>query len=109
MNNEHLLLALGKRVRRLRMQQNRSLKSLAEQAGLSRRFLVEIEAGRANPSLSKLASLSSACSGELRDRGCGGADVEREMKRQAETDTEAETETETETETDTDTDTERER
>ena len=60
MDNKHLLSALGKRVRRLRMQQNRSLKSLAEQAGLSRRFLVEIEAGRANPSLSKLASLSTA-------------------------------------------------
>jgi XRE family aerobic/anaerobic benzoate catabolism transcriptional regulator len=35
-----------------------SLQALADEAGLSRRFLVEIEAGRANPSLEKLASLA---------------------------------------------------
>ncbi|MBC8369795.1 MAG: helix-turn-helix domain-containing protein [Planctomycetes bacterium] len=57
-DSTHLLKLLGKRVRRLRMQQNRSLQSLSTEASLSRRFLVEIEAGRANPSLSKLAALS---------------------------------------------------
>ncbi|MFT7517095.1 MAG: XRE family aerobic/anaerobic benzoate catabolism transcriptional regulator [Myxococcota bacterium] len=57
-DSTHLLKLLGKRVRRLRMQQNRSLQSLSQEASLSRRFLVEIEAGRANPSLAKLASLS---------------------------------------------------
>jgi XRE family aerobic/anaerobic benzoate catabolism transcriptional regulator len=40
------------------MQKNRSLQSLSQEASLSRRFLVEIEAGRANPSLSKLAALA---------------------------------------------------
>lgn len=57
-DSTHLLKLLGKRVRRLRMQQNRSLQSLSQAASLSRRFLVEIEAGRANPSLAKLAALS---------------------------------------------------
>ncbi|HIA39095.1 MAG TPA: helix-turn-helix domain-containing protein [Planctomycetes bacterium] len=57
-DSTHLLKLLGKRVRRLRMQQNRSLQHLSQEASLSRRFLVEIEAGRANPSVSKLAALS---------------------------------------------------
>ncbi len=60
-----LLTALGRRVRDLRRQRGESLERLAEQAGLSRRFLVEIEAGRANPSLLKLASLARALRLEL--------------------------------------------
>ena len=56
LDSAHLLKLLGKRVRRLRMQQNMSLQSLSLEALLSRRFLVEIEAGRANPSISKLAT-----------------------------------------------------
>jgi len=55
-----LLRSFGKRVRQLRLERKHSLQSLADQAGLSRRFLVEIEAGRANPSLEKLASLAQS-------------------------------------------------
>lgn len=55
-----LLLAFGHRIRALRREQNHSLQGLADLAGLSRRFLVEIEAGRANPSLAKLAALAQA-------------------------------------------------
>lgn len=55
-----LQVALGRRVRGLRQQQRLSLQACAERAGLSRRFLVEIEAGRANPSLAKLAALAQA-------------------------------------------------
>lgn len=60
-----LLSAFGHRVRELRRQRGLSLQALAEQAGLSRRFLVEIEAGRANPSLVKLAALAQAFHLEL--------------------------------------------
>ncbi len=57
-NSTRLLRSFGKRVRQLRLSRHLSLHALAEQAGLSRRFLVEIEAGRANPSLEKLAALA---------------------------------------------------
>lgn len=60
-----LQIALGRRVRSLRQAQGLSLQRLAEQAGLSRRFLVEIEAGRANPSLLKLAALAQALHTDL--------------------------------------------
>ena len=62
-----LLLALGRRVRALRAERNLSLQSLAEHSGVSRRFLVEIEAGRANPSLERLAQLARALRLPLRD------------------------------------------
>ena len=53
-----LLRSFGKRVRQLRLGRKLSLQALADQAKLSRRFLVEIEAGRANPSLEKMAALA---------------------------------------------------
>jgi XRE family aerobic/anaerobic benzoate catabolism transcriptional regulator len=59
--------ALGRRVRALRAERNFSLQALAERAGMSRRFLVEIEAGRGNPSLDKLARLARALRVPLRD------------------------------------------
>lgn len=58
--------ALGRRVRRLRLDRGESLQGLAERAQLSRRFLVEIEAGRANPSLQKLALLARALQTDLK-------------------------------------------
>jgi XRE family aerobic/anaerobic benzoate catabolism transcriptional regulator len=62
-----LLQALGRRVRSLRAERNLSLQALAEHSGVSRRFLVEIEAGRANPSLERLAQLARALRLPLRD------------------------------------------
>lgn len=62
-----LPLSLGRRVRALRAERNLSLQALAERAGMSRRFLVEIEAGRANPSLDKLARLARALRLPLRE------------------------------------------
>ncbi len=44
----------------MRSAQGNSLQALAGRAGISRRFLVEIEAGRANPSIQKLAALARA-------------------------------------------------
>ena len=55
-----LSLLLGKKVRGLRLQRGDSLKELAARAELSRRFLVEIESGRANPSLARLGTLATA-------------------------------------------------
>lgn len=62
-----LLHALGRRVRALRADRNLSLQVLAERAAMSRRFLVEIEAGRANPSIEKLSRLAHALGLPLRE------------------------------------------
>ncbi|MEZ6195644.1 MAG: shikimate kinase [Planctomycetota bacterium] len=55
---EPLLEELGLRLRRLRDAQGLTLSELAERGRLSRRYLTELEAGRANPSLLKLARLA---------------------------------------------------
>jgi XRE family transcriptional regulator, aerobic/anaerobic benzoate catabolism transcriptional regulator len=60
MSQAHLLQALGRRLRALRESSQISLQTLSDRASVSRRFLVEIEAGRANPSVAKLAALSDA-------------------------------------------------
>ncbi|MEZ5990578.1 MAG: shikimate kinase [Planctomycetota bacterium] len=54
------LLALGERVRRARRQRRWSRRVLAERAGLSERFLAEVEKGAANPSLMRLCELAEA-------------------------------------------------
>lgn len=55
-----LLIALGRRIRDLREEQGLGVTELAASAGWSRRFLADAEAGRANPSVSKLAELADA-------------------------------------------------
>ena len=65
--SSRLLTALAAKVRRARAARHLSLQEAAEAAGCSRRFLVEIEAGRANPSISKLAALATALGLRLRD------------------------------------------
>ncbi|HEX9792466.1 MAG TPA: shikimate kinase [Planctomycetota bacterium] len=65
-----LLKSLAARVREGRARLGLSLEETAARSGLSRRFLVEIEAARTNPSIGKLAALSSALAmplGELCD------------------------------------------
>lgn len=52
--------ALGARTRALRARTGLTLKALAEAAGLSLRFLSDVEAGRANPSLGSLHDLARA-------------------------------------------------
>lgn len=51
---------LGRRLRELRRARDLTLKALAERARLSVRFLSEVEAGRANPSLASLRDLAGA-------------------------------------------------
>jgi XRE family aerobic/anaerobic benzoate catabolism transcriptional regulator len=55
-----LLAALGRRVRALRAERGTSRAALAEEAGLSPRFLAEVEAGRGNISVRRLADLARA-------------------------------------------------
>jgi XRE family aerobic/anaerobic benzoate catabolism transcriptional regulator len=57
---ERLLSTLGVRVRELRQQRGWTLRELASASTLSLRFLVQVEGGRANISLLKLAQLASA-------------------------------------------------
>ena len=55
-----LLDRLGVVVRRLREQQGLSVADVAEHSGLSSRFVTEIQAGRGNVSIVRLASLARA-------------------------------------------------
>jgi len=55
-----LIRSLGARVRRLRLAGGLTLAGLAERSSLSRRFLAEVEAGRANISVVKLHRLAQA-------------------------------------------------
>ncbi|MGB0953899.1 MAG: shikimate kinase [Planctomycetota bacterium] len=79
-SSSRLLRSFGKRVRQLRLERKFSLQALANQAGLSRRFLVEIEAGRANPSLEKMAALAHSLElplGQLCDLQVAGIPTDR--------------------------------
>jgi XRE family aerobic/anaerobic benzoate catabolism transcriptional regulator len=60
MDADPLLAGLGQRVRALRLERRSTLRDLATRAGLSERFLVQVEAGQANISVRKLASLAGA-------------------------------------------------
>jgi XRE family aerobic/anaerobic benzoate catabolism transcriptional regulator len=55
-----LLATLGSNVRRLRNEQGLTIKALAARSGLSLRFLVQLESGRANISVRNLAGLARA-------------------------------------------------
>jgi XRE family transcriptional regulator, aerobic/anaerobic benzoate catabolism transcriptional regulator len=54
------LKKLGERVRRLREKQGVTLKRLAQLSGLSDRFIIEVEKGNANPSLTSAIGLARA-------------------------------------------------
>ena len=80
MDAEVLLESLGKRVRDLRGRRGWTLKDLAERSGLSPRFLVQVESGRGNISVRRLAGLARALGttpGELlaARESAGGAPV----------------------------------
>jgi len=55
-----VLVTLSQRARLLRQQQGLTLRSLADRSGLSLRFLMDVEAGRGNISVRRLADLASA-------------------------------------------------
>jgi XRE family aerobic/anaerobic benzoate catabolism transcriptional regulator len=60
MDAARLLTGLGRRVRAQRSRLGYTLHELAGRAGLSPRFLIQVEAGTANISVRKLAGLASA-------------------------------------------------
>lgn len=60
MEAQALLRELGRRIRSQREAVGLSVSGLAQDAGLSRRYVTEAEAGRANVSIVKLASLAAA-------------------------------------------------
>jgi len=55
-----VLVALSQRARALRQQQGLTLRRLADRSGLSLRFLMDVEAGRGNISVRRLADLATA-------------------------------------------------
>src|SRR5262245_61442023 len=55
-----VLITLSQRARLLRQQQGLTLRSLASKSGLSLRFLMDVEAGRGNISIRRLADLAEA-------------------------------------------------
>ena len=55
-----VLITLSQRARLLRQQQGLTLRSLAAKSGLSLRFLMDVEAGRGNISIKRLADLAEA-------------------------------------------------
>ena len=58
---------MGARLRQLRLARRLTQEQLAERAGLSYKFLGELERGRANPTLTTLGSLSDALNVRLVD------------------------------------------
>jgi XRE family aerobic/anaerobic benzoate catabolism transcriptional regulator len=60
MQADALLRGLGERTRTLRLARRWTLRDLAERSGLSLRFLVQLEAGRSNISVKRLAELAAA-------------------------------------------------
>ncbi len=57
---DELLLRVGTRVRARRTQLGLSRRELAERAGLSERFLTQVEGGQGNPSLRSLVEIAGA-------------------------------------------------
>ena len=60
MNAPELLRTLGDRVRTLRLQRCWTLRDMARESGVSSRFLVQLESGRGNISVRRLADIAAA-------------------------------------------------
>ena len=60
MNAQELLRTLGDRVRAMRLQRGWTLRDLARESGVSSRFLVQLESGRGNISVRRLADIAAA-------------------------------------------------
>jgi XRE family transcriptional regulator, aerobic/anaerobic benzoate catabolism transcriptional regulator len=60
MNAPELLRTLGDRVRTLRLQRRWTLRDMARESGVSSRFLVQLESGRGNISVRRLADIATA-------------------------------------------------
>jgi XRE family aerobic/anaerobic benzoate catabolism transcriptional regulator len=67
MRRKAILIDLGRRLREARRVAGLTVTKLAERAGVSRRYVTDAEAGRANLSVIKLADLARALGVPLRD------------------------------------------
>lgn len=67
MDVQPLLNELGQRIREMRTAAGLNVSELARESGLSRRYVTETEAGRANPTIGKLAALAAALRVPLRE------------------------------------------
>lgn len=74
---------LGVRLRQLRLARRLTQEQLAERAGLSFKFLGEVERGRGNPTLTTLGALSNALGVSLGDLIAIDVDRPRLSPRQA--------------------------
>ena len=63
----NLKLLLGKRIRSLRVARGWTQQDLGEKAGISYKFIGEIERGKQNPSFSILAKISKALNIDLKE------------------------------------------
>lgn len=63
---ESLLVEFGSRLRELRFRRQFTQETLAERAGLSYKFISEIERGMANPTLMTMAILAEALDCDVR-------------------------------------------
>jgi XRE family transcriptional regulator, aerobic/anaerobic benzoate catabolism transcriptional regulator len=61
------LAQLGERVRKLRHQRGATLKRVAQLSGLSDRFIIEVEKGKANPSVTSINRLADALQTSFRN------------------------------------------
>ena len=57
---DDILIALGRRTRRRRLARGLTLREVAERSGVSPRYLVQLEAGRGNISVRRLADIAAA-------------------------------------------------
>lgn len=67
MDRKRILIELGRRLRESRQRAGLSVTALAERAAVSRRYVTDAEAGRANLSVLKLADLAQALGLPLRE------------------------------------------
>ena len=61
------LVKVGERVRKLRQQRGATLKRVAQLSGLSDRFIIEVEKGKANPSLTSINRIADALQTSFKD------------------------------------------
>ncbi len=66
-DSEHARVQLGERVRELRVAHRATQEQLAERAGLSYKFIGEIERGKANPTIETLWRLAKALRVEVHE------------------------------------------
>src|SRR3954451_15108704 len=75
--------ALGERLRAIRQLRRKTLKSVATAAGLSERFLSQLERGRTNATIATLQRLSTALGIEVSDLFTSTAERPRVLRREA--------------------------